>query len=249
MTTPRVSRSMIRVIFLGALSIASVAAGAELSVIPLAPVVFAQPGGTVVIVAAIQNSTEEVVFLQSISTDANASFVAADAFDDFLASAPDSLLPGESWEGPILKLTLAADAPLDSMREVRVNFSGGDHPYDGQDLAEFTIALNDSAAIVGVEQDVTRSSRPVELRVWPNPMRGATTISLDLATSQEIEVGVYDVRGAAIRSLARGGERSGHLTFVWDGRSDVGEIVAPGLYFIKLRTADGTRHTKVVRIE
>jgi hypothetical protein len=234
---------------LGALAIASIAVAAEIDVTPLTSSMRAHAGDIVAIHAALQNQTDEVVFLQSVSTDADSFFVASGAFDDFLASAPDSLLPGESWEGTILTLTIAPGAPLDSVQQIRVNFSGGDHPYDEQDLAEFTITLNDSEAFLGVPGIVTPPVSASWLRASPNPTRGSSSISFDLSTTQEVEVEVYDILGAAVRSLARGRQGPGHQTILWDGRSGSGAPVRPGLYFIRLRTDAGIRHTSVVHIE
>lgn len=230
------------------LLLVSRAYAAELDVTPLVPVVMAPAGSSVLVEAVITNSTAEVVFLNGVSSDLTDAFAAANLFDEFQVAAPDSLLPGESWEGPVLRLTIAPDAPVASTHRITVFCSGGDHPYDDQSLAAFTFALNDSAAVAGVP-GVTAPLASGILRASPNPTRGSAEIAFELASPGEVDVQVYDVRGTAVRTLVRGLRNAGPQSVVWNGRNSGGDPVHPGIYFVKLRTQDGVRRTKVVRIE
>lgn len=223
-------------------------ATAELDILPVLPMTHAPAGSSVVVEALIQNPTGEVVYLGSVSVDVPLGFIAGDAFDDFEAAGPDSLLPGESWEGPVLRLTVAPDAPVASVRQVTLHFSGGVHRYDEEDLAEFTFALNDSVVLLDVD-GVSAGPPTSVLRVSPNPTRGACSIAFDLPSPQNIDVHVYDVLGSSIRSLARGRRGAGPHSVTWDGRNETGAAMAPGMYFVRLTTSAGTRRTKVVRMQ
>ncbi len=70
----------------------------------------------------------------------------------------------------------------------------------------------------------------------PNPFAGSTAIDLSLAEEASVELGVYDVRGALVRSLARGRFAAGLHTVVWDGRDDTGRASPQGIYFIRMAT-------------
>jgi hypothetical protein len=222
-------------------------AAAGLDIRPVHPGFQAAAGSSVLIEAVIENSSDAVVFLNSVSADLTDAFAGADLFDEFNASAPDSLLPGENWEGPIIRLTLALDAPVSTTHQITVQFTGGVHLYDEANLAEFTFALNDSTVPVSVPTDAA-PARSGTLMASPNPSRGNSLIAFDLPSPQWVDVQVYDVRGAAVRSLARGLRDAGPQAIVWDGRNDSGRAVAPGVYFVKLQTVAGARKTKVVRI-
>lgn len=228
----------------GALA-AGAARAAELESAPVMNPIVASRGSVVVVHATLQNETPDVVYLNSASADIADAFAGADLLDDFAAAAPDSLLPGEGWEGPVLRLTLAADAPLSTSHRFGVALYGGDHRYDEQLLAELNVTLDDSLAISatpgpGAAADVGG------LRVAPNPTRGAALLSFGLATAQAVRAEVYDVTGRVVRHLAEGVRPAGPQALTWDGRDDTGQRAMAGLYFIRVVTGSGTRRTKVI---
>ncbi|RKU36193.1 hypothetical protein C6496_14250 [Candidatus Poribacteria bacterium] len=75
---------------------------------------------------------------------------------------------------------------------------------------------------------------------YPNPFNPETWIPYHLATDTHVEIHIYDTRGSLVRSLALGHQRAGIYTSqsraaYWDGRNDVGERVASGVYFYQLQ--------------
>ena len=106
-----------------------------------------------------------------------------------------------------------------------------DHP-------EFVSYLYDTnAVIVGVDNQ--RPVQPLQLRQnWPNPFGSHTTIGFALARTENVTLRVYDVTGRTIRTLANGAPlAAGTHQMEWDGRSDGGQALEPGLYFCQLQTA------------
>ena len=80
------------------------------------------------------------------------------------------------------------------------------------------------------------------LRNYPNPFNPETWIPYQLAESTEVTLTIYDMNGRLIRRLAVGYQaagiyRSRSRAAYWDGRNQLGESVASGLYFYTL-TAD-----------
>ena len=78
---------------------------------------------------------------------------------------------------------------------------------------------------------------------YPNPFNPETWIPYHLAADTVVEIRIYDTRGSFVRSLELGHQRAGIYTgrgraAYWDGRNDVGERVASGVYFYQLQ-ADG----------
>ena len=99
----------------------------------------------------------------------------------------------------------------------------------------------------GIEnlQNLLASLIPEEtalLRNYPNPFNPETWIPYQLAESTEVTLTIYDMNGRLIRRLAVGYQAAGiyrsrsHAAY-WDGRNQLGESVASGLYFYTL-TAD-----------
>ena len=99
----------------------------------------------------------------------------------------------------------------------------------------------------GIEnlQNLLASLIPEEtalLRNYPNPFNPETWIPYQLAESTEVTLTIYDMNGRLIRRLAVGYQaagiyRSRSRAAYWDGRNQLGESVASGLYFYTL-TAD-----------
>ena len=69
----------------------------------------------------------------------------------------------------------------------------------------------------------------------PNPFNASTDIRYALPRGSRIELTVYDLLGQRIRTLVEGMQPAGWHTARWDGRDEVGQSVASGLYLYTLR--------------
>jgi hypothetical protein len=78
---------------------------------------------------------------------------------------------------------------------------------------------------------------------YPNPFNPVTKIEYwvpEGARAGErlgVNVVVYDVRGARVRTLVSGAKSAGHYVAQWDGRDDGGTAVSSGIYFYRMTTA------------
>jgi hypothetical protein len=86
------------------------------------------------------------------------------------------------------------------------------------------------------------------LDAHPNPSTGRTTIRFDLPVESTVLVSVYDAGGRRVATLGRGTWAAGGGEVVWSGRDDAGAKVAPGVYFVRARVADGRSATSRVMI-
>ena len=78
---------------------------------------------------------------------------------------------------------------------------------------------------------------------YPNPFNPETWIPYQLATATDVSVSIYSVNGTLVRTLALGHQAAGvyqskSQAAYWDGRNEIGEQVASGVYFYTL-TAGG----------
>ena len=78
---------------------------------------------------------------------------------------------------------------------------------------------------------------------YPNPFNPETWIPYQLATATDVSVSIYSVNGTLVRTLALGHQAAGvyqskSQAAYWDGRNELGEQVASGVYFYTL-TAGG----------
>ena len=86
---------------------------------------------------------------------------------------------------------------------------------------------------------------------YPNPFNPETWIPYHLANSSNVQITIYDTRGSIVRRLKLGHQREGYYTSrsraaYWDGRNDVGERVASGIYFYQLQADNSSFLRKMV---
>jgi hypothetical protein len=83
----------------------------------------------------------------------------------------------------------------------------------------------------------------------PNPFWTATSIRYQLPSSGNVSIRVLDATGRLIRELANGRQQVGEHVVRWDGRDTRGRTVVPGVYFYRLRTADGSDTRRAVLVK
>ena len=86
---------------------------------------------------------------------------------------------------------------------------------------------------------------------YPNPFNPETWIPYQLSEPTEVTLRIYSVNGVLVRTLALGHMPAGiyqsrSRAAYWDGKNDVGESVASGLYFYTLTAGDFTATRKLL---
>jgi flagellar hook assembly protein FlgD len=92
----------------------------------------------------------------------------------------------------------------------------------------------------------TSANRRFVIRVYPNPVNNPLAVSYELAQSSPVECRIYDVTGRVVRTLFRGGQDLGSQSLIWDRKDDARQPVKAGVYFVKLKTAQGDAQAKIV---
>jgi len=80
----------------------------------------------------------------------------------------------------------------------------------------------------------------------PNPATAAATIAFGLPARAHVRVGVYDVRGRLVSTLADRDFDPGRHELRWDGRDSGGARVHAGIYFWRMTSSAGTRTERQV---
>ncbi len=83
----------------------------------------------------------------------------------------------------------------------------------------------------------------------PNPSYGGTMVRFALPSAGPASIGIYDVQGRMVRSLASGRMPAGPHTANWDGRTAAGTRAASGMYFVRLRTAGTEVASRLVLLQ
>ena len=86
---------------------------------------------------------------------------------------------------------------------------------------------------------------------YPNPFNPETWIPYQVSEPAEVTLRIYSVNGVLVRTLALGQMPAGiyqsrSRATHWDGRNDVGEFVASGVYFYTLTAGDFTATRKML---
>jgi hypothetical protein len=78
---------------------------------------------------------------------------------------------------------------------------------------------------------------------YPNPSESDVNIDFTLRQSSNVQVAIYDARGALVKTINNGDLRSGSQHFVWSCDS-----CAKGIYYVRLVTQDGVRTRMITLI-
>ena len=134
-------------------------------------------------------------------------------------------------------------------------------PETVQEWIDMAHAQNDGS--VAFAQGIAMLERLLALMIpdktvlranYPNPFNPETWIPYHLANDTEVQIGIYDIQGALVRQFNLGYQKAGYYTdrskaAHWDGRNEIGEPVASGVYFYTLTTDDytGTRRMVILK--
>ena len=118
------------------------------------------------------------------------------------------------------------------------------------------VELNDAISQRGIRflEQLLASLTPQETSLlpnYPNPFNPETWIPFQLAKPAEVTLTIYTVDGKVVRALALGHQPIGiyqdkSRAAYWDGRNEVGEPGASGVYFYTLTTGDFTATRKML---
>ena len=86
---------------------------------------------------------------------------------------------------------------------------------------------------------------------YPNPFNPETWIPYQLAEPADVTVRIYSASGIMVRTLMLGYQSAGiyhsrSSAAYWDGKNDVGEYVASGIYFYTLSAGESTMTRRMV---
>ena len=89
------------------------------------------------------------------------------------------------------------------------------------------------------------------LHNYPNPFNPETWIPYQLAEPADVTIRIYAASGVLVRTLAVGYQPAGIYQYrsraaYWDGKNEVGESVASGVYFYTLTAGDFTATRKML---
>jgi len=94
------------------------------------------------------------------------------------------------------------------------------------------------------------AKRTTLLQNYPNPFNPETWIPFELANESDVILRIYDAKGSLVCEIPLGRKLAGSYTqkeeaIYWDGKNELGEPVANGVYFYTLQTGDCKKTRKM----
>jgi hypothetical protein len=159
-------------------------------------------------------------------------------------------------DGIELGWSLTADESIDGFQLIRSRSGhAGEYPITEQLIGSSERSYVDTTALPGnryrytllvwaSESGIIRSAPveverpPLAVRLFqnhPNPFNPTTTIRFVVPRASHVTLRVYSPAGKLVRTLVDRVLHSGTREAIWDGTNDIGNRVASGVYFCRLR--------------
>lgn len=113
------------------------------------------------------------------------------------------------------------------------------HFNPAAELSKFNIVVGKKEA---VQEKLNSLALPKEFALgpnYPNPFNPTTTIPIAIPAASEIKLKIYNLLGTEVKTLYEGTIEAGRYWFNWDGRNEVENNVATGVYLYRLSTSKG----------
>ncbi len=81
---------------------------------------------------------------------------------------------------------------------------------------------------------------------YPNPFNPTTTILFTLPEAGNVSLKIYNAAGQLVRTLADKSYPAGAHQLVWNGRNELGEAAASGLYFYHIHAGQFSQTRKML---
>ncbi len=100
--------------------------------------------------------------------------------------------------------------------------------------------------VTSIQDDFTIPSSFTLGQSYPNPFSSSAAIPYGLHNESDVTVTIYDVLGRVVRKFSVGRQTVGPHSIVWDGRNEIGQKVASGIYFYKLEAGSESQVKKMI---
>ena len=149
---------------------------------------------------------------------------------------------GDYFAAATADLTRQSVVKVGDIIEVRV--IGPDGNVELQ-TRSFTVTPEHLAnAVLSLRLDgIGQPTQNLLLQNYPNPFNPETWIPYQLSEDSPVSISIYDTTGRLVRTLSLGFQSAGFYNSraraaYWDGRNELGERVASGIYFYQLTTPE-----------
>jgi xylan 1,4-beta-xylosidase len=146
--------------------------------------------------------------------------------------------------------TFIADVtPVSGQHDVYLKFSGAGAGNLFQIHSFYFMAEGDTVTAVPGTDDSTRPRAFGMKQNYPNPFNSETVIPYTLTqVYSRIRIAIFNLKGERIRCLLDDEKPAGSYLIRWDGKTDLGQDAASGLYMIDMQSGNHLERQKIVRV-
>ena len=183
------------------------------------------------------------------------------AFDGYTVSVRNLRTNGRVTASVQGDYFAAATADLTRRRVVRVGdvielrVIGPNGNAESQTLSFEVTPKHLANAVLSVNLDgISQPNQNLLLQNYPNPFNPETWIPYQLSEDTPVSISIYDTTGRLVRTLSLGFQSAGFYNSreraaYWDGRNELGERVASGIYFYQLTTPEFQQTRRLVIVK
>lgn len=84
---------------------------------------------------------------------------------------------------------------------------------------------------------------------YPNPFTSTAYIPVEITSSTDVTLRIFDVSGRTVRTLALDRSLAENTSFAWDGRDDSGNEVSAGIYRVELSSDDQSDSKLLIKVQ
>ncbi|PID28957.1 MAG: hypothetical protein CSB55_02500 [Candidatus Cloacimonadota bacterium] len=117
----------------------------------------------------------------------------------------------------------AADGGTQKYNRIKINFSN--------------ISSNDGEEVIASK---------ISTQNYPNPFNPTTAISFNINKASNVNVKIYNVKGALVKTIDAGFQNAGPNSVIWNGVDNDNNSVASGVYFYKVTAGNETAMNKMI---
>jgi len=103
-----------------------------------------------------------------------------------------------------------------------------------------TVGIDDQAAVLPSEFALGQN--------YPNPFNPETNIEFQVPQAGQVNIDIYNILGAKVKTLVAGYREAGFFTTHWNGTNEAGADVPSGVYFYRMIAGDYAVAKKMVMI-
>lgn len=85
--------------------------------------------------------------------------------------------------------------------------------------------------------------------VYPNPFNPVTNIRYQLKNNDHVSLCIYNIKGQKIKTLRSENQNPGIYQITWDGKDDLNQDIASGIYFCILKTSHEQMSRKLILLK